>query len=107
MDLICYDVSKNKNIKAGEFNNFVFIKKVSRKKHYFRMIKGYAIEKVVIDRLKELDCKEINIYEKDTKDTLKIDFNVFTKKAMRYLQQMTIKEIYFTKEHKNVRVSKI
>ena len=101
MDLICYDVSKNKNIKAGVFKDLVFTKKVSRKRHYFRMIKGYAIEKVVIDRLKELECKEINIYEKDTKDTLKIDFDVFTKKAMRYLQQMTIKEIYFTKEHKN------
>ena len=100
MDLICYDIAKNKHIKAGKFINSTFIKKVSRKRHYFRMIKGYAIEKVVIDRLKELKCKEINIYEKDTKDTLKIDFDAFIKKANRYLQQMTIKEIYFTKENK-------
>ncbi len=48
-----------------------FIKPVTRSKHYFRMVSGYAIDAEVFDRAEGLGCREIVIVEADTGQRLK------------------------------------
>ena len=51
---------------VGWLYNQTFIKEVMRSKHYFRIVKGYAIQKDVYDKLVANGLKEIKIKEIDT-----------------------------------------
>jgi hypothetical protein len=56
---------------AGDYDeeNKVFTKKVTRKKHLFRLFTGYAIQKDVTDKLQKKTGVKVVIIEKDTGDT--------------------------------------
>lgn len=60
------------SVKCGDLepSTLVFTKEVERNKHYFRLVKGYGIQKDVYDKLKRYNCKEIVIKELDTNKVL-------------------------------------
>lgn len=58
------------SVLSGMTDGVRFFKEVKRSKHYFRLMKGYAIQKEVIEKLLKLKIQEIRIIETDTGDTL-------------------------------------
>ena len=77
MDIVTYDRAKDKTVKVGELIGGIFRKSVVRKRHFLRVVSGYAIQEDAIERLKGLDVQKIIIYEKDTKRELAISFSDF------------------------------
>ena len=91
------DPARDKTVCIGELNNGIFVKPVNRKKHYLRVAKGYAIQKEVVDTLKDNDCKEIHFVENKSR-VFTIDMTTFLNHAVSFNaghgNQMVIKEIY-------------
>ena len=92
-----HDIARNKSVCIGELKDGVFIKPVNRKKHYLRVAKGYAIQKDVVDKLIENDCKEIQFIENKSR-VFTVDMTTFLNYATSFNaghgNQMVIKEIY-------------
>ena len=65
MKIYCFDQRKNKNILAGEYNEFdyTFIKKVKRN-HFMVIEKSYGIQEEVLQQLKKMGCINILIITK-------------------------------------------
>jgi hypothetical protein len=70
-----YDPKKGYSVKAGETTGNIFRKEVTRSKHYFRLVSGYAIQKSVYEKLIAEKIKKIVIKEKDTGDILTSDID--------------------------------
>ena len=92
-----HDIARNKSVCIGELKDGVFIKPVNRKKHYLRVAKGYAIQKDVVDKLIENDCKEIQFIENKSR-VFTIDMKTFINHGMLFNAghglQIAIKEKY-------------
>lgn len=65
MKIYCFDPKKNKNILAGEYNEFdyTFIKKV-KSNHFMIKEKSYGIQDEVLQQLQKLGCLNILIITK-------------------------------------------
>lgn len=66
---------------AGEMRLGIFVKRVDRVKHFFRMLQGYGVSTDIIQKLAEDGCKEIRINEDG--DTLyRISYDDFLKNGI-------------------------
>ena len=65
MKILCYDPKKQKNVVAGHYNETLktFFKEVT-KRHWMILEKGYGIQDIVLQQLKELGCEKICIKTK-------------------------------------------
>lgn len=56
------------NVQVGTINpgTLVFYKKVTRSRHYFRLVSGYALQKEAFEKLERIGCTKIIIVETDT-----------------------------------------
>ena len=77
----------------------LFTKEVTRRKHYFRLIHGYALQKTAFDKLKTAGTKGILIVEKDTGNKLYASLNTWEKHGGLWNglngKQKTLSEKYF------------
>ena len=80
-----YDFQKKREVLVGEIEGTDFIKKVNRRKHFFRMYNGYAIQISIFRMLKEKRIKRIIFIEdRKTKLAHTIDYD-------RHYQEVNIR----------------
>lgn len=98
MLITVFDSSKAKNVVVGDLTNGVFVKDVSRARHYLRIVSGYAIQCEVIDKY---EIKTIMINETDTGDVFEISIESFKSNSKVWShghgKQYTISEKFLTK----------
>jgi hypothetical protein len=66
---------------VGEIIDGIFVKKVVKQKHLFRIFGGYGIDKSILQDLQNLGIKQVKIIEKDTQNILITDIETFLKKG--------------------------
>ena len=54
----------------------------SNKKHFYRKLNAYGMDKSLLNHLEELECTEIRLHEKETDDYYTVDLTVFLKKGL-------------------------
>lgn len=95
----CYDPQKNRDVKAGYIEDGVFFKHVMRRKHFLRVVSGYAIQTDVINILHNRGVKNIKIIEKDTRAEFNIPMADFMRLSRPWShghgQQLCISEKFF------------
>ena len=90
-------------VKVGEldFDTGTLIKQVNRAKHYFRLVKGYAIQAEAFTQLKRLKASGIEIDETDTGQRLYAPLEVWEESGGIWNglngRQRTLSEKYFEK----------
>jgi hypothetical protein len=98
-----FDKAKNKVVMTGEVKNNLYIKKVNRSKHFLRIYGGYAIQKEILDELKD-SITDIIIQE-DTGVEYRITMENFIKRGFdidfSHGKQTVVNEKYFTKKEKD------
>ena len=98
-EVYTYDEGKGKRVKAGYIEGDIFHKNVSRKKHYLRIVNGYAIQKDVVEYLLDKQIKEIHIHE-DKQRHYMIGLGDFVKNSRDWSyghgKQRTISEKYLS-----------
>lgn len=101
MELYTFDKVKNRSVKVGVVIGNTFVKKVNRKKHYLRMISGYAIQSDIVEKLYQLDIKQIKFIEDKSRTYIIFieDFKLYSKKIdLKHGLQYAIPERYLKKE---------
>lgn len=97
-----FDAAKNKIVMAGEIKNNLYIKKVNRSKHFLRIYGGYAIQKEILQELK--DSVTDIIIQEDTGDEYRITMENFLKRGFDidfgHGKQTVVNEKYFSKKEK-------
>lgn len=101
--MIIETMNKNKKVCMGEIINGTFIKRVTRKKHYFKIGKGYNVQKREYDEIIEPKIKDILIIVEDTKERLRITKEMFREHCWippitSHGEQYAIAQKYFTVE---------
>ncbi len=75
-----------------------FIKPVTRSKHYFRKVSGYAVDSGVLDYLEDEGGQEVLIVETDTGNSFKSNLQTWKEKGRAgnwgYGKQQTLSEKY-------------
>lgn len=56
-----YDTKKHKQVKVGEIIGDEFVKRVIDKKHFFKLYKGYGIQKSVLQELVSKGVRKVKI----------------------------------------------
>ncbi len=91
-----FDPGKGRDVLAGTIIDDTFLKEVNRKKHYLRIVSGYAVQEEILPRLKSKGVKWIVIYEEDTTNKLVISLDKFEKNSKSWShghgKQITISE---------------
>lgn len=89
---------------VGKYNPTTkqFVKPVTRSRHYFRKVSGYAIDSEVLDYLDRVGGKEVLIVEKDTGSSLKASVETWKCKGRAGSwgcgKQQTLSEKYMTRQ---------
>lgn len=98
-----FDTAKNKTIITGEILNDSYVKRVTRSKHFLRNYGGYAIQKEILNNIKD-SVKEIVILE-DTGSEFRISIENFIKRGFDidwgHGKQVVVNEKFFTKKEKS------
>lgn len=63
MTILTYDQKKNKHVAAGEFNNYIYRRKV-KPSHYMYTLKAYGMSEDVVKTLTHLDCQMVELISK-------------------------------------------
>ena len=106
--LYIYDPMKKKKVKVGAIINDYYYKPVIRRKHYLRIVSGYAIQESVIKDIVGKISK-IVIEELDTGKRFSISMGDFLMHSSRWShehgRQLTIEEKYLEEDvHANQRI---
>jgi len=78
-----YDPKKGKEVTVGELQGDCFIKRVSNN-HYMIKYQGYGIDKVVLDKLKQLQVKYIMIKASAVEYYVEVDTWIVAGKTDNY-----------------------
>jgi hypothetical protein len=72
---------------VGSIEGNLYKKSVNREKHLFRKFNGYGISKCVLDKLQQEGVTQIEIKEKDTKDTYRCSLEDYSRFGKEFLNQ--------------------
>ena len=80
-ELKVFDPKKGCYVKAGFITGGYFCKPVVRKRHFLRVLKGYALQKEVVQELVKLNVNGIRITE-DTGKVLEVTLDDFVRDSL-------------------------
>ena len=102
MEIYTTPPDKGHPVLAGEVIKDCFCKKVTRTRHYFNLVSGYAIQNDVYTQLQKLGVNRVVIFEKDTGDYLTSDLEAWIEHSGKGNwgsgRQRVLSEKYMTKE---------
>lgn len=54
----------------------------SKKKHFYRKLNAYGMDRELLEKLKDMDCRVIQLHEKESGDIYEADLEMFLKKGL-------------------------